>query len=333
MHALVELTLRELQISSASLPWTILPSHAFSGAERRCRSLSCFASRVLYVRLCFLLITNHTSASFLKTPPFAQAYLEAYSDASLDDISAVAKKSYENGNKNPKAHMHTKIFKEGGLFLSNPEYKPYLRSSDCSQVSDGGAIPCLPFLDFTSVRSALLVFRYFKSLRFFTFRLRLFFRFQGAAAIFMSEGALKKHGVPLDAVVEVIGMDQGAGDLWQEPEEMCELSTVKTVVSRMMRKAGVRPSDLEVVEVHDCFAVTELMMYEAIGLVGKGQGAEFFRSGATQVCVAHKSSIFHLWPFVICCLPPLPPLPPPSTDILYFCALGCVHGRSMERCL
>ena len=41
--------------------------------------------------------------------------------------------------------------------------------------------------------------------------------------------------------------------------------------------------DLDVAEVHDCFAVTELMMYEAIGLAEPGKGAEFFRSGATRL--------------------------------------------------
>ncbi len=94
----------------------------------------------------------------------------------------------------------------------------------------------------------------------------------GAAAIFMSESAMQKHNIPLHAAVEVLGMDQGAGDLWSDPEDLCELTTVKTVVGRMMSKAGVRASDLDVVEVHDCFAVTELMMYEAIGLAGKGKG-------------------------------------------------------------
>ena len=44
-----------------------------------------------------------------------------------------------------------------------------------------------------------------------------------------------------------------------------------------------RSDDLDVAEVHDCFAVTELMMYEAIGLAEPGKGAEFFRSDATRL--------------------------------------------------
>lgn len=39
------------------------------------------------------------------------------------------------------------------------------------------------------------------------------------------------------------------------------------------------PSDVDIVEVHDCFAPNELMMYEALGLCPEGKGAELLRSG------------------------------------------------------
>merc|ERR1712113_468455 len=44
-----------------------------------------------------------------------------------------------------------------------------------------------------------------------------------------------------------------------------------------------KPANLDVAEVHDCFTMTELMMYEAIGLAEPGKGMEFFRSGATRI--------------------------------------------------
>merc|ERR1712224_45229 len=64
---------------------------------------------------------------------------------------------------------------------------------------------------------------------------------------------------------------------------MGELTTAKTVVGRMMNKAGVKPAGLQVAEVHDCFAMTEILMYEAMGLAPEGKGAEFFKSGATSL--------------------------------------------------
>lgn len=176
-----------------------------------------------------------------------KAYLEKFPEVSMDDIASVAAKAYANGNRNPLAHMHTvKLSAEkaaqGPRFLSNPDYKPFLRVTDCSQVSDGGA-----------------------------------------AAIFMSEQGLRKNGVSLTDAVEVIGFDQGAGNLWTDPMVPTELTAVKTVVGRMLSKTGVHPSQIGVAEVHDCFAVTELLMYEAIGLAAPGKGAELFRSGATGI--------------------------------------------------
>lgn len=176
-----------------------------------------------------------------------KAYLEKYPNVSMSDIAAVAAKAYSNANRNPLAHMHTtKLPQEkaekGPNFLTNPEYKPFLRITDCSQVSDGGA-----------------------------------------AAIFMSADGLKKHGIPLSQAVEVMDYDQGAGDLWSDPADATELSTAKAVVGRMLKRSGIQPKDLEVAEVHDCFAVTELLMYEAMGLAEPGKGAELFKSGATSL--------------------------------------------------
>lgn len=176
-----------------------------------------------------------------------KAYLEKYPHVSLQDVASVAAKSYDNGNKNPLAHMQaTKMSLEkaakGAEFLSNKEFRPFLRVTDCSQVSDGGA-----------------------------------------AAIFMSEEALTRHGISLSDTVEVLGTDQAAGDLWSDPKDLTELTTAKTVVARVMSKVGVKPADIQVVELHDCFAIAEVLMYEAIGLAEPGKGIDFFKTGAPLI--------------------------------------------------
>lgn len=80
-----------------------------------------------------------------------KAYAEKYGlsrEEYARQLAHVSAKAYGNGNKNPLAHMNAvKMSVERAstpgdanpLFLSNPEYKPYLKVSDCSQVSDGGA--------------------------------------------------------------------------------------------------------------------------------------------------------------------------------------------------
>ena len=64
------------------------------------------------------------------------------------DLGVLSAKAFANANLNPKAHMTavkmdaetaSKTSDDNPTFLGNEELKPYLRLSDCSQVSDGGA--------------------------------------------------------------------------------------------------------------------------------------------------------------------------------------------------
>ena len=48
---------------------------------------------------------------------------------------------------------------------------------------------------------------------------------------------------------------------------------------RAMQSAGVTLADISCAEVHDCFTIAELMIYEAMGLEPKGQGARAIQSG------------------------------------------------------
>jgi acetyl-CoA C-acetyltransferase len=48
---------------------------------------------------------------------------------------------------------------------------------------------------------------------------------------------------------------------------------------RAMTSAGMTLADISCAEVHDCFTIAELMIYEAMGLAPKGQGAQAIMSG------------------------------------------------------
>jgi acetyl-CoA acyltransferase len=71
------------------------------------------------------------------------AYREAYGHPK-DILDGVALKARGQAQLNPLAHMQTQPLDAAGcasspIFLSNPELRPHLKVSDCSQVSDGGA--------------------------------------------------------------------------------------------------------------------------------------------------------------------------------------------------
>jgi acetyl-CoA C-acetyltransferase len=51
---------------------------------------------------------------------------------------------------------------------------------------------------------------------------------------------------------------------------------------RALARAGIRLGDLSFAEVHDCFTIAELIEYEAMGLVGEGEGARAIAEGWTQ---------------------------------------------------
>lgn len=53
----------------------------------------------------------------------------------------------------------------------------------------------------------------------------------------------------------------------------------KTAAQKLFAKTGARPSDVQVVELHDCFSANELITYEALGLCPEGQAAQLIDKG------------------------------------------------------
>lgn len=53
-------------------------------------------------------------------------------------------------------------------------------------------------------------------------------------------------------------------------------------IQKAYQQAGVTLQDIHFAEVHDCFTIAELLIYEAMGLAPKGRGAEAIDSGIVQ---------------------------------------------------
>lgn len=69
-------------------------------------------------------------------------------------------------------------------------------------------------------------------------------------------------------------------------QEACQVLPDVNTLTRNAAKiayeqAGVAPSDLDLVELHDCFATAELVHYDNLMLCPEGSAADFFDSGAT----------------------------------------------------
>lgn len=69
-------------------------------------------------------------------------------------------------------------------------------------------------------------------------------------------------------------------------QEACQILPDVNTLTRVAAKqayelAGVGPEDLDLVELHDCFATAELVHYDNLMLCAEGNAVDFFLSGAT----------------------------------------------------
>ena len=53
----------------------------------------------------------------------------------------------------------------------------------------------------------------------------------------------------------------------------------KNAVNKLFKQSGLSASDIQVVELHDCFSANELITYEALGLCDEGKAGEFIDAG------------------------------------------------------
>jgi acetyl-CoA acetyltransferase len=104
-----------------------------------------------------------------------------------------------------------------------------------------------------------------------------------AAAVVVSGEKLKT----LDPDQRRRAVKVAASVLTTDPwEEACQvLPNVNTLTRNAARQAyesaGVGPEDLDLVELHDCFATAELVHYDNLMLCDQGEAVPFFESGAT----------------------------------------------------
>ncbi|HKH06147.1 MAG TPA: thiolase family protein [Acidimicrobiales bacterium] len=72
-------------------------------------------------------------------------------------------------------------------------------------------------------------------------------------------------------------------DPWEEAcQVLPDVNTLtRNAATQAYEQAGVSPEDLDLVELHDCFATAELVHYDNLMLCAPGEAVPFFESGAT----------------------------------------------------
>lgn len=102
-----------------------------------------------------------------------------------------------------------------------------------------------------------------------------------AAAILCSEAFAAKHGLDRSVRVRAQAMTTDAPVTFdaRDMREVVGFSMAKAAAEKVYAAAGVGPEDVDVVELHDCFAQNELLTYEALGLCPIGGAQKFVDDG------------------------------------------------------
>jgi acetyl-CoA acyltransferase len=104
-----------------------------------------------------------------------------------------------------------------------------------------------------------------------------------AAAVVVSDAKLKTLSLEQRKRAVKVAASVLTSDPW---EEACQIlpnvnTLTKNAAKQAYESAGIGPDDLDLVELHDCFATAELVHYDNLGLCETGGAADYFRSGAT----------------------------------------------------
>jgi acetyl-CoA acetyltransferase len=105
----------------------------------------------------------------------------------------------------------------------------------------------------------------------------------GAAAVVLaSERKAQELGMKRAVRVKASVL---TSDPWQERDlVMADINTcTRTAAKQAYEMAGVGPYDLDLIELHDCFATAEILHYENLGLCRDGEGGKLIDAGETAL--------------------------------------------------
>ena len=103
-----------------------------------------------------------------------------------------------------------------------------------------------------------------------------------AAAVVVGDSKLRTLSLEQQRRAVKISASVLTSDPWQEACQILpDVNTLtRQAAATAYEQAGVGPEDLDLVELHDCFATAELVHYDNLQLCEPGGAVDFFKSGA-----------------------------------------------------
>ncbi|MGZ5020588.1 MAG: thiolase C-terminal domain-containing protein [Chthoniobacterales bacterium] len=174
----------------------------------------------------------------------AQIYIEKYG-ATEEQLAWVAYKNYAHARLNPLAQMRD----------ANLTYDA------ASQVSEKNpsVAPPLKVSDCSQITDG------------------------SAALVLVSGKYLDRIGRDKSKLPQLLGFGSTTDYLALAKKDAPTFTTATKAAEKAFGMAKLKPRDMQGVEVHDCFSITEICAYEILGLAERGKGAELAMSGATAL--------------------------------------------------
>jgi len=104
----------------------------------------------------------------------------------------------------------------------------------------------------------------------------------GASCVVLTKPKLARKFT--DTPVHVLGSGQASDAIGlYEREEFTSLEAARLAAKQAYEMAVVKPKDVNVAEVHDCFTIAEIIAYEDLGFCKPGEGGKLVEEGVTAL--------------------------------------------------
>ena len=184
---------------------------------------------------------------FEMTPPTAQIFGDAAREhmerygTTEAQLAAVAAKNHRHSAHNPYAQFRD-VYEVDDILSARTVHRP-LTKLQCSPTSDGAA-----------------------------------------AAVVVSERFVERRelgGRAVEIVAQAMTTDTEESFASGSCIDVVGQPMSREAARQVYERAGLGIGDVDVVELHDCFSVNELLTYEALGMCGEGESGKLVESGAT----------------------------------------------------
>ncbi|MEE2035097.1 thiolase C-terminal domain-containing protein, partial [Rhodococcus chondri] len=158
-----------------------------------------------------------------------------------EQIAAVAVKNHKHSTNNPYAQFQDEYTLE--QVLGDKVIHAPLTRSQCSPTSDGAG-----------------------------------------AAIIVSEKFVREHGLEdqaIEIVAQALTTDSDEAFAEKSMIDIVGAPMTRAAAAQVFAQADLTIDDVDVVELHDCFAINEIITYEGLGMCAPGDGGKLVESGAT----------------------------------------------------